>query len=54
LVTIPPGIINGYKTIGDQTAMVANCSDLAHEPNEMIRHDPSSDIVPYKWDLIHK
>lgn len=55
LVRIPTGVINGYKCIGDKTAIVANCSTLPHMPDgEMIRHDPLSDIVPYNWDLIHK
>ncbi len=55
LVRIPTGVINGYKCIGDKTAIVANCSTLPHMPDgEMIRHDPLSDVVPYKWDLVHK
>ena len=55
LVRIPTGVINGYKCIGDKTAIVANCSTIPHiADGEMIRHDPLSDIVPYKWDLIHK
>jgi len=55
LVRIPTGVINGYKCIGDKTSIVANCSTLPHVADgEMIRYDPLSDIVPYKWDLIHK
>ena len=54
LIKIPTGVINGYKAIGYKTVMVANCSTLPHEPNEMIRYDPLGDKVPYKWDLIFK
>ncbi|HOW28618.1 MAG TPA: dTDP-4-dehydrorhamnose 3,5-epimerase family protein [Elusimicrobiota bacterium] len=52
LVTIPPGVINGYKAVGTETAIVANCATLAHEPDEMIRYDPLGDKVPYKWDMV--
>lgn len=51
LITIPPGVINGYKCIGTHSCIVANCSDLPHEPNEMIRYDPFLEKVPYNWDL---
>ena len=55
LVKIPVGIINGYKCIGDKTAILANCADIPHIPDgEMLRYDPFSKKVPYKWDLIHK
>lgn len=52
LISIPPGVINGYKVIGSQQAMVANCASLPHEAGEMVRHDPLSDVVPYTWDLV--
>ncbi|MFM2393878.1 MAG: hypothetical protein RLZZ546_1860, partial [Bacteroidota bacterium] len=51
LVTIPPGIVNGYKCIGSKECLLANCSDLPHTPGEMISYDPFSPIVPYKWDI---
>lgn len=52
LISIPPGVINGYKVIGSQQAMVANCASLPHEAGEMVRYDPFSDVVPYTWDLV--
>lgn len=52
LITIPIGVINGYKTIGIKTAIVANCATIPHEPNEMLRYDPLSDKVPYKWNIV--
>jgi dTDP-4-dehydrorhamnose 3,5-epimerase len=52
LVTIPTGVINGYKTIGTKTAIVANCADLPHEQDEMKRFDPFGDAVPHQWDLV--
>ena len=51
LVTIPPGIINGYKNIGNEEAIVANCSDLPHDDSEMLRYDPFDSFIPYDWDI---
>lgn len=49
LVRIPAGIINGYKTISRETAIIANCATLPHDPKEMLRYDPHGNKVPYKW-----
>lgn len=54
LVTIPVGVVNGYKCISQDQCIVANCSTLPHEAGEMIRHDPFGDLVPYSWDLVMK
>ena len=51
LVTIPTGVINGYKCIGQERCIVANCSTLPHEAGEMLRYDPLGDKVPYNWNL---
>ena len=54
LITVPPRIWNGFKGIGNQTAIVANCSNIPHDPSEIERLEASSNEVPYVWDLIHK
>jgi dTDP-4-dehydrorhamnose 3,5-epimerase len=54
LVRIPEGVINGYKNIGTDTVIVANCATMPHEPNEMLRYDPYSDKVPYDWKRADK
>jgi dTDP-4-dehydrorhamnose 3,5-epimerase len=51
LIRIPAGIINGFKGIGAETAIVANCATLPHEPDEIMRYDSGGDKVPYRWDL---
>lgn len=51
LVTIPPGVINGYKNIGLTDAIIANCSDMVHDPNEMKRIDPFNNFIPYDWNI---
>jgi len=51
LVSIPPNIWNGFKGIGNKPAIVANCSTLPHDPNEIKRLNPFSKKIPYNWDL---
>ncbi|OPY26801.1 MAG: hypothetical protein A4E31_01378 [Methanomassiliicoccales archaeon PtaU1.Bin030] len=53
LVKIPPMIWNGFKGIGTNMAIVANCSSIPHDPAEIERMDPFSETVPYQWDLKH-
>ena len=54
LVRIPPGIYNGFKGIGVKPAIVANCSDIPHDPEEIQRIDPFSNDIPYDWNLKHR
>lgn len=54
LVKIPPGIYNGFKGIGIKPAIVANCSDIPHDPEEIKRIDPLTNNIPYDWDLKHR
>ena len=54
LVTITPGIWNGFKGIGEKPAVVANCASIPHDPNEIVRLDPFDPSIPYTWDLIHR
>lgn len=51
LVKIPAGVWNGYKGIGTQTAIVANCATLPHDPAEMDRLDPLARDIPYDWNV---
>ena len=50
LVTIPTGIITAYKCISKKNSILANCSTLPHDPNEMINYDFNGDKVPYDWN----
>ena len=54
LVTVPPMIWNGFKSIGTTTSIVANCSTLPHNPNELLRRAPSDSAIPYSWALEHR
>lgn len=54
LVTVPPLIWNGFKGIGTQAAIVANCSTLPHSPDELERRSASDASIPYDWGLVHR
>lgn len=54
LVTVPPMIWNGFKGIGTETAIVANCASIAHDPTEIERKDPFDASIPYDWALRHR
>lgn len=54
LVTVPPLIWNGFKAIGTDTAIVANCATFPHSPEELERRPPSAASIPYTWDLVHR
>ncbi len=51
LVTIPPMVWNGFKGIGTEPAIVANCATLPHDPEEIERMDPFDNHIPYDWEL---
>ena len=54
LVKIPPNIHNGFKGIGIKPAIVANCTDIPHNSEEIIRFDPFSSHIPYDWHIKHR
>ena len=54
LVTVPPMIWNGFKGMGSELSVVANCASIPHDPDEIDRLDPMSGDIPYDWALKHK
>ena len=54
LLTVPPMIWNGWKGIGDKSSIVANCADLKHDPQEIIRKNAFDESIPYDWGINHK
>ena len=54
LITIPPQVWNGFKAIGSEIAIVANCATEPHDSNEIVRLDPFDNYIPYKWHIVHK
>jgi dTDP-4-dehydrorhamnose 3,5-epimerase len=53
LVVIPALVWNGFKGAGPETAFVANCANIPHDPAEIDRMDPTDPRIPYDWDIKH-
>jgi dTDP-4-dehydrorhamnose 3,5-epimerase len=51
LVTVPPLVWNGFKGLGGEMAIVANCATLEHDPEEIQRCDPFDAKIPYDWAI---
>tara|TARA_B110000259_G_C14034431_1_gene408556 strand:- start:17076 stop:17525 length:450 start_codon:yes stop_codon:yes gene_type:complete len=54
LLIVPPMIWNGFKAIGTVEAIVANCATIPHKPDEIERLDINNELIPYKWNIVHK
>jgi len=54
LVTVPPMVWNGFKSIGTTDSIVANCSTLPHTIDELERRSPIDTSIPYSWALEHR
>lgn len=54
LVSIPPMLWNGFKGIGTEMAIVANCASIPHDPDEIERLDPFDPSIPYDWEIRHR
>ena len=49
LISVPPGIWNGFMGIGNTTAIVANCADLPYDDTEIKRKSAYDKDIPYDW-----
>ena len=49
LVIIPPMIWNGFTSADDNIAVLANCSDIPHDKEEIIRLPYDDPKFSYKW-----
>jgi dTDP-4-dehydrorhamnose 3,5-epimerase len=53
LLTIPNNLWYGFKVVGTESAMVANCSTTPHNSKEIKRIPYSDPSIPYNWDVKH-
>ena len=51
LVSIPPKIWNGFCSVNNEAAILANCSDIPHAKEEIIRLPFDDPKFPYKWKI---
>lgn len=49
LVTVPPKVWNGFKGVSAEPAIVANCTDEPHDPEEIHRAEPHGGPIGYDW-----
>jgi dTDP-4-dehydrorhamnose 3,5-epimerase len=54
LLTVPPLVWNGWKGLGEHTAIVANCASIPHDTNEIERKPATDPSIPYDWKIQHK
>ena len=54
LVTVPPLIWNGFKGIGTEKAIIANCATIPHSPSEIVREEPVGSHIPYNWKINYR
>lgn len=53
LAKVPPYVVNGFKAIGNEKAIVANCATIPHDPDEIERFDPFDPTIGYDWGIRH-
>jgi dTDP-4-dehydrorhamnose 3,5-epimerase len=53
LVHIPHLVWNGFKGVGGETSLVANCATIPHCPDEIDRLPYDDPSIPYNWDIRH-
>ena len=49
-ITIPPGVIYGFKCLSRPNALLVNCTDIEHDPNESNTYSLNDKKVPFFWD----
>ncbi|MDC1121976.1 dTDP-4-dehydrorhamnose 3,5-epimerase family protein [Nitrospinaceae bacterium] len=51
LVHIPPMLWYGFQTFGEETALIVNCADQPHDPEDTESLPADSNEIPYQWKL---
>lgn len=51
LVQIPHHVWNGFKTVGNDMAIVADLITVNHKEDKMYRLDPHDCFIKYNWNL---
>lgn len=52
MVRIPPLVIYGFQCISAVPALLCNCVDMIHDPDEIERFDEDSTDIPYQWQVL--
>ena len=46
---IPLGLWYGFTCLGDRPALIANCADLPHDPNDAELRPENHPGIPFRW-----
>lgn len=49
LVRIPAQVWYSFKALEDKQAMIANCTDIPHDPAESVTKQLNDTSIPYSW-----
>ena len=49
-ITIPPGVIYGFKCLSRPNALLVNCTDIEHDPKESVTLSIDDNKVPFLWN----
>ena len=49
LVKVPPKLWYGFKCVSDFPALIVNCPDLPHDPDESKGRPQNESTIPYQW-----
>lgn len=49
LLRVPAGVWHGFKCLGNTTALICNCPDMPHNPDDIKRLPWDDPSIPYKW-----
>lgn len=52
LLGIAPGVWYGFRAVGGAPALLANCADMPHDPEESLRLPRDTPRIPYVWKKI--
>jgi len=53
MLVVPPGVWNGFRSVGEITSVVLNLPDLPHDPREIERMRPRDAGWPFDWGAYH-
>ena len=53
LVIVPPGVWNGFKGLGTQSSIVANCATEPHDAEEITRKAYNDPYFNFDWSQRH-
>ncbi len=51
LIQVPTLVWNGFQGLGHAKSIVANCSTVPHDPEEIKRIDWKDPSIPYRWEM---